>query len=90
MPKRGLLFLFSLAVIAAMLAVAAWLFTTRQADSFDGLFLLLACLVLAFAFSLFVRFLIRDALRESSTAKTKNTTSSPAQPAQRDYEKVAR
>jgi len=89
MPKRGLLFLFSLAVIAAMLAVAAWLLTTRQADSFDGLFLLLASLLLAFAFSLFVRFLIRDALRESLNAKAKNT-SSPAEMAQQDYEKVAR
>ena len=89
MPKRGLLFLFSLAVITAMLGVAGWLLATKQADSFDGLFLLLASLLIALAFSLFIRFLIRDAMRESSTAKAKSTISSPAEPA-REYEKAAR
>jgi ABC-type uncharacterized transport system permease subunit len=89
MPKRGLLFLFSLAVVAAMLAVADWLLATRQADSFDGLFLFLSSLLLAFVFSLFIRFLIRDAMRESSTAKAKRTPSSPVEPVQREYEKVA-
>jgi hypothetical protein len=88
MPKRGLLFLFSLAVVAAMLAVAGWLFATRQADSFDGLFLFLASLLTAFVFSLFIRFLIRDALRESSTSKPKSAASSRTEPAQ-EHEKVA-
>ena len=89
MPKRGLLFLFSLAVIAAMLAVAGWLLATRQADSFDGLFLFLASLLIAFVFSLFIRFLIRDALRESAMDKAKSAPISPANPV-REYEKATR
>lgn len=59
---RGLLFVFSLCVIAASLAVAVWLAATGQAAYVDGLFLLISCLVLALAFGLYVRYLIRSAM----------------------------
>jgi hypothetical protein len=67
MSDRGILFLFSLLMVVASLGAAGWLLATGQAGSVDGLFLLLTCLVVAFAFSLYLVFLIRR-VRESLQA----------------------
>ncbi len=68
MSGRGWLFLLSIAVVLASLAVAGWLLLTGQALSFDGLFLLLTCLVLAFAFGLYGGFLLKQAMKEVESA----------------------
>lgn len=64
MSGRGWLFLLSLIAVLASLGVAGWLAATGQALSFDGLFLLLTCLVLAFAFGLYAGSLLKQAIRE--------------------------
>ena len=58
MSDRGFCFLFSCLVIVASLGAAGWLVATGQAATVDGLFLLLTCLVIAFAFGLYVKFMI--------------------------------
>ena len=90
MSDRGLLFLFSLVVVLVSLGAAGWLLATGQAGSVDGLFLLLTCLLMALAFTLYLVFLVRRAMARSEkatpqTAKAAATrqaqpaTSSPAQ-----------
>lgn len=76
MPERGLLFVFSVAVIFASLTAAVWLMATGQADSVDGLFLLISCLVLALAFGLYARYLIRSAIETGAPVTT--TAKAPA------------
>ncbi len=71
---RGVLFLVSVCVVLASLAAAAWLVVTGQAAYLDGIFLLVTCLVLAFAFGLYAASMLKRALRElqapsSGTAK---------------------
>ena len=68
MSTRALLLLFSFLMIVGAATVAVWLFTAHQAATFDGLFLVVVCLVVILAFGLYARFLIRDALRELSKA----------------------
>jgi hypothetical protein len=68
MTDRGILFLFSLGVIFAVLGVAAWLITTGQTAYIDGLFLLICCLVLVLAFGLYVRYLIRSVMQAAAPA----------------------
>jgi hypothetical protein len=74
MSDRGFLFLFSCIVILASLGAAGWLMGTGQAATVDGLFLLLTCLLVAFAFALYVMFMMRRAMEslqapEPKTAK---------------------
>lgn len=73
MSDRGALFLFSLIVIVACLAVAAWLIVSGQASYVDGLFLLLSCLVVAFAFGLYLRYVIKNAMAATRLAITAKT-----------------
>jgi hypothetical protein len=84
MSDRAILFLFSIVVIAGSLATAGWLLASGQAASLDGIFLLLTCLLVAFAFGLYVMFLIRRAMQapEPAVAKTAAAAKSaaPAQP----------
>lgn len=68
MSDRGFLFLFSLGVIIASLAAAVWLIATGQAAYIDGLFLLICCLVLVLAFSLYVRYLIGSVMQVTARA----------------------
>jgi len=70
MSDRGALFLFSLIVIVACLVVAVWLVVNGQAAYVDGLFLLLSCLVIAFAFGLYVRYVINRAMASTRAAAT--------------------
>ncbi len=71
---RGLLFLVSVGVMLASLGAAVWLVVTGQAAYLDGIFLLVTCLVLAFAFGLYAASMLKRALSElkapaSGTAK---------------------
>jgi hypothetical protein len=59
---RALLFLMSLAVLVGAIAAAIWVIRTGQAGTFDGNFLLAAALVVATAFGLYLRFMIRRAM----------------------------
>src|SRR4051812_39776278 len=68
MSTRALLLLFSFLMIVGAATAAVWLLISHQAVTFDGLFLTVVCLVVILAFGLYARFLIRDALRELSTA----------------------
>jgi hypothetical protein len=65
MWDRAALFLFSLGVVTAALAVGGWLIATGEVRSFDGLFLFSTCLVIAFAFGLYLRWLLRPAVSEA-------------------------
>jgi len=56
-------------MIVGSLAASVWLLATGQAGTVDGLFLLLTGLVIAFAFALYVVFLIRR-VRDSLAAPT--------------------
>ena len=71
MSDRGLLFLFSIAMIAAGLGAAAWLVATGQATTVDGLFLVLTALVTAGAFALYVMYMIRRAIEVSAKPPAK-------------------
>jgi hypothetical protein len=62
MSDRGFAFLFSCLVILASLGATVWLVVTGQAETVDGLFLLLMCLTVAAAFGLYVKFMISRAM----------------------------
>lgn len=85
MSDRGLLFLFSILMIAAGLGAAAWMVATGQADTVDGLFLVLTALTFAAAFVLYAVFLIRRAIEavakpaaKAAPAGAKSTAARPA------------
>jgi len=81
MSDRAFLFIFSCAVILASLGAAIWLVASGQAGYVDGLFLLLMCLSVAFAFGLYVMFMIRRAM-ESLETPAASKTAKPAAGAQ--------
>ena len=85
MSDRGLLFLFSLFMIAAGLGAAIWLAVTGQAGTVDGLFLALTALVAAAAFALYVSFMLRHAMEKTVKLAPKGAPSAaksaPAKPA---------
>ena len=84
MSDRGILFLISVAVFVASLGVAVWLAITGQAAYLDGIFLLTCCLVLALAFGLYLRAMLKRALETTSapaTATRAATASSAAKTA---------
>ena len=67
MSDRAFLFLFSLTMVIAALAVAGWLIETGQFGTIDGLFLFSVCSLNAAAFGLYLRSLIRSAVLEPRT-----------------------
>jgi hypothetical protein len=85
MSDRGLLFLFSVFMVAAGLGAAAWLVATGQAGTVDGLFLVLTALITAAAFALYVLFVLRRAMDKIAKPAAKATQatakSTPAKPA---------
>jgi len=84
MSDRGLLFLFSILMIAAGIGSAVWLVVTGQAGTVDGLFLVLTALIVAAAFALYVVFLIRRAMEAQAKPAAKAAPAaakSPAKPA---------
>ena len=62
MSDRALLFLFGVAVIVICLGTCGALLMNGQAESVDGLFLILMCLAIALAFGLYLLFMIRRAM----------------------------
>ncbi len=88
MSGRGWLFLLSLIVVLASLGVAGWLAATGQALSFDGLFLSLTCLTLAFAFGLYAGSLLKQAMKEAESA-AREAAPAPVQTARQTTPKAA-
>jgi hypothetical protein len=79
MSDRGFLFLFSLLMIAAGGASAAYLVATGQAGTVDGLFLTLTALLMAVVFGLYVIYVIRRALEAAKPpAPVAKTAASPS------------
>jgi hypothetical protein len=62
MSDRALLFLFSVFMIVICLGTCGTLLANGQAESVDGLFLILMCLAVALAFTLYVMFMIKRAM----------------------------
>ena len=84
MSDRAFLFIFSILVVVASLGAAGWLLASGQAGSVDGLFLLLTCLLIALAFSLYLLFVIRRAMAavtEVPPAKAKAAPAAQSKPA---------
>ena len=89
MSDRGALFLFSLIAIVAGLVVAVWLVANGQARSVDGLFLLLSSLVVAFAFGLYVSYVIKSATAATRTPAEKTAAVATNKPAPAAAQAVA-
>ena len=70
MSDRALLFIFGIIVILVCLGSCAALLINGQAESVDGLFLILMCLSIALAFGLYLMFMIKRAM-ESPPAPPK-------------------
>ncbi len=62
MSDRGFLFLFSSLMVIGGLGAAGWLLASGQADTVDGLFMMLTLLLMAAIFGLYLVFLIRRAM----------------------------
>jgi hypothetical protein len=75
------LFLFSILMILGGLGTAVWLFISGQADTVDGLFMLLTALLVAVVFGLYVKFMIgraKEEVAKPASAPAKAGTTSPA------------
>lgn len=86
MSDRGFLFLFSIAMVLGGVGTAVWLGATGQAATVDGLFMTLTALLVALAFALYLRFMIKRAMEEVSKpaaqpAKAATATASKPTPA---------
>ena len=75
------MFLFSLLMIAAGGASAAYLVATGQAGTVDGLFLTLTALLMAVVFGLYVIYVIRRALEAAKPAAPAAKTAASPSPA---------
>ncbi len=71
MSERGLL-VCSLTGLVGALVVGAWLITTGQVRTVDGLFLLCSCGVLAFASLLYLRYLIKSVTGSAAAPRREN------------------
>ena len=71
MSDRGFLFLFSILMIVCGLGAAAYLVATGQAQSVDGLFLVLTALLVAVVFGLYVKYMIGRAMEETKAPAAK-------------------
>ena len=77
MSDRGFLFLFSILMIIGGVGAAVYLAVTGQAQSVDGLFLVLTALLVAVVFGLYVKYMIGRAMEQSQAPKTQ-AVKSPA------------
>ena len=75
MSDRGFLFLFSILMIAGGVGAAAYLAVTGQAQSVDGLFLVLTALMVAVVFGLYAKYMIGRAMEESRPPKAQTAKS---------------
>ena len=84
MSDRGFLFLFSIAMVLGGVGTAVWLGATGQAATVDGLFMALTALLVALAFALYLKFMIKRAMEEvaqPAAKPAKAATASSAKPA---------
>jgi hypothetical protein len=81
MSDRGFLFLFSLLMIVVGLGSVVWLFATRQADTVDGLFLILTALLIVVAFGLYVMYAIHRAMEAVAPPPAQTAKAGAAAPA---------
>jgi membrane protein implicated in regulation of membrane protease activity len=81
MSDRGLLFLFSILMIAAALGAVVWLIATGQAGTVDGLFLVLTALITAACFALYAVFLLRRAMEAAAKPAAKAAPAGAKSPA---------
>ena len=86
---RALSFLLSLGFVSVALVVGAWLIAAGELKSFDGLFLFCTCLVIAFAFGLYLRWLIRTAMSEAHLHPHRATAQHPMRRSISDAETTA-
>ena len=83
MSDRALLFIFGVIVIVVCLGTCGALLINGQAQSVDGLFLILMCLSIALAFGLYLMFMIKRAMEppppppKPSTAKAAPAKTEP-------------
>jgi hypothetical protein len=80
MSDRALLFIFGIIVILVCLGTCATLVATGQAETVDGLFLILMCGAIALAFALYLLYMIRRAMEPPPPAP-KPAASKAAAPA---------
>lgn len=83
MSDRGFLFLFSIAMILGGVGTAAWLAATGQAITVDGLFMALTALLVALAFGLYLKFMLKRAMEEvakPAAAPAKSSSAANAKP----------
>ena len=86
---RALSFLLSLGLISGSLAVGGWLIAAGEVQSFDGLFLFCTCLVIASAFGLYLRWLLRTAVSEAHLHPPRATAEHPVRRSISDAETTA-
>jgi hypothetical protein len=86
---RALSFLLSLGFVSAGLVVGGWLIAAGEVRSFDGLFLFCTCLVIVFAFGLYLRWLIRTAVSEAHLHPHRATAEHPMRRSISDAETTA-
>jgi cyanate permease len=85
MSDRAILFIFGVLVIVVCLGTCGVLLANGQAESVDGLFLILMCLSIAAAFALYLLFMIRRAMEPppappKAAAKTAAPAAAKAEP----------
>ena len=68
MSDRAILFIFGIIVILVCLGTCGALLMNGQAESVDGLFLILMCLAIALAFALYLMFMIKRAMEPPPAA----------------------
>ena len=78
MSDRALLFLFSVFVIVVCLGTCGLLLMNGQAETVDGLFLILMCLAIALAFGLYLMFMIKRAMEPPPPPPKPAAKTSPA------------
>ncbi len=78
MSDRGILFLFSILMVIVALAASVWLVVSGQAATVDGLFLLLTCLLTAFAFGCYILYAVHRAMESLQPAPKAAAKAAPA------------
>src|SRR2546423_1831116 len=71
MSNRALLFLLSLVMLIGALSVDGWLIATNQVRSVDGLFTFFCSSVIACAFGLYLRWMIRSVVSGAETNRVR-------------------
>jgi hypothetical protein len=68
MSERAISLLLSAIIAAVAVIMGGWLIATGEVSTIDGLFLFCSCVAIAFAFGLYVRWMLRSAMSEAPAA----------------------